>query len=397
MLVTLTGGRLVDATGERMNTALSFADSRIVSEAPEDAQRVTIDVQDMIVTPGFVDVHTHGGGMHDLHTDNPANIIDYAHWAPSTGTTSFLAGVVGVPGGLPEVQIRAVNAAVARNESGAEVLGIHLEGPYMSVARRGAHDPAWLRLPSEPETEQLLQIAQGHLKLMTVAPELPGADALIERMTAAGVTISIGHTDVSYEQAQAALKLGITHATHCFNAMRPLLHRESGPLGAIVEAAQVRGELIADGVHVHPAAARVLVRALGAERVVLVTDALACAGMGNIRFSFGGQAAEVIGGVARLDDGTITGSVLTMEQALRNVLRFTDLPLTDAIRMVTINPARSAGVAERKGLLQPGYDADLLLLDAELRLQATVCRGRLAFVTEAWRDRFSSLHEAGLQ
>lgn len=394
MLVTLTGGRLVDATGERVNAALSFAASRIVSEASADLPSVTIDVPDMIVTPGFVDVHTHGGGMHDLHTDNPLNIIDYARWAPSTGTTSFLAGVVGVPGGLPEVQIRAVTAAIAQNDSGAEVLGIHLEGPYMSQARRGAHDPAWLRTPSEPETEQLLQLAQGHLKLITLAPELPGADALIERLAAVGVTISIGHTDVSYEQAQAALKLGINHATHCFNAMRPLLHREPGPLGAIVEAAHVRGELIADGVHVHPAAARVLVRALGSERTVLVTDALACAGMGNIRFSFGGQAAEVIAGVARLEDGTITGSVLTMEQALRNVIRFTDLPLTDAIRMVTINPARSAGVADRKGLLQPGYDADLLLLDSELRLQATICRGRLAFATEEWRDRLSGLNEA---
>ncbi len=392
MVVTLTGGRLVDATGERPASPLSFANSRIL-DAALPADSTTIDIAGLIVTPGFVDVHTHGGGMHDLHTEDPADIVAYARWAPSTGTTSFLAGVVGVAGGLPRAQIRSVIAAIEADEPGAEVLGIHLEGPYMSLARRGAHDPAWLRTPAEPETEELLDVAQGHLKLITLAPELPGAEALIQRLRSTGVTISIGHTDVNYEQAQAALKLGITHATHCFNAMRPLLHREPGPLGAIVEADQVRGELIADGVHVHPAAARVLVRALGSERTVLVTDSLACAGMGNIRFSFGGQPAEVVAGVARLQDGTITGSVLTMEQALRNVLRFTDLPLASAIAMVTINPARSAGVAERKGLLQPGYDADLLLLDEECALQATICRGRLAFATDQWRARLSVLSD----
>ncbi|MDP9311645.1 MAG: N-acetylglucosamine-6-phosphate deacetylase [Chloroflexota bacterium] len=390
MVVTLTGGRLVDATGERADSPLSFADSRIVGDAlPADS--TSIDVGGLIVAPGFVDVHTHGGGMHDLHTENPADIAAYAHWAPSTGTTSFLAGVVGVPGGLPRAQMRSVIAAIESNEPGAEVLGIHLEGPYISVARRGAHDPVWLRTPTESETEELLHVAQGYLKLITVAPELLGAEALMQRLRAAGVVISIGHTDVNYEQAQAALKLGITHATHCFNAMRPLLHREPGPLGAIVEADEVRGELIADGVHVHPAAARVLVRALGPQRTVLVTDALACAGMGNIRFSFGGQPAEVVAGVARLQDGTITGSVLTMAQALRNVLRFTDLPLASAIGMATINPARSASVAARKGLLQPGYDADLLLLDHELALQATICRGRLAYATEEWQARLSVL------
>jgi N-acetylglucosamine-6-phosphate deacetylase len=206
------------------------------------------------------------------------------------------------------------------------------------------------------------------------------------------VTVSIGHTDATYEQARDAISaLGITHATHCFNAMRPLHHREPGALGAIVEAATVRGELIADGVHVHPAAMRVLIGALGADRTVVVTDALPAAGLPDATFTFGGQAARVIDGVARLADGTITGSVLTMAQALRNLVQLADVPLAQAVAMLAINPARSARVADRKGLLAAGYDADLLVLDQELQLQATICRGQLAFATSEWRERLAPI------
>jgi N-acetylglucosamine-6-phosphate deacetylase len=216
---------------------------------------------------------------------------------------------------------------------------------------------------------------------------------MIRRLIAEGVTVSIGHTDATYEQARAALKEGITHATHCFNAMRPLLHREPGPLGAIVESATVRGELIADGVHVHPAAMRALIGALGPERTVVVTDALPAAGLPDAVFTFGGQAARVVDGVARLADGTITGSVLTTAQALRNLLELADVPLAAAIQMLTINPARSARVETRKGRIKAGYDADLLVFDDRLELQATICRGRLAYVTDGWRERLAPMGE----
>jgi N-acetylglucosamine-6-phosphate deacetylase len=280
--------------------------------------------------------------------------------------------------------LAAAVAAVRAPGPGAELLGIHLEGPYISAARRGAHPLAWLRAPDPAETERVLALAAGLLRIVTLAPELPGAEALIRRLVAAGVTVSIGHTDSSYEQARAAIPLGITHATHCFNAMRPLLHREPGPLGAIVEHDAVMGELIADGIHVHPAAMRVLLRSLGPARVVIVTDALACAGLREGRFSFGGQQAHVAGGVARLADGTLAGSILTMDQALRLLVRELALDLPDAVAALTINPARSAGAAGRKGALRPGYDADLLILDPDLRLGATLCRGRPAYTAPPW-------------
>ncbi|MGH2509578.1 MAG: amidohydrolase family protein, partial [Ktedonobacteraceae bacterium] len=192
--------------------------------------------------------------------------------------------------------------------------------------------------------------------------------------------------DATYEQAQEAIALGITHMTHCFNAMPSLLHRVPGPLAAIVNDARVQGELIADGIHVHPAVVCLLVKLLGPERTVVITDAQAGAGLENrTTFEFAGQIAHVLCGAAYLADGTLAGSVLTMQQALRNMLDITHVSLSEAVGMLTLNPARTAHAVSRKGRLQAGYDADLLIFDAELRLLATFCRGQLAYATETWK------------
>lgn len=398
MRFTLRNARLIDAATDLARGAISINGSRIEAVESEDDQdahhRVPqpdtiIDAQGMIIMPGFIDVHTHGGGGYNLHTTRADEIRDFARWAPTTGVTSFLIAVVGVPGSMPTQQLQAAVKAIETCGEGAEPLGIHLEGPYINVARRGAHPPAWLRLPNESETETLLAVSNGHLRLITIAPELPGAPAMIRRLVEAGVTVSMGHTDATYEQAKKAIELGVTHVTHCFNAMRPLLHRAPGPLAALAEASWVRGELIADGVHVHPAAMHALVKMLGPERTIIITDALAGAGLDDATFEFAGQPAHVIHGAAHLDDGTITGSVLTLDQALRNVLHMTGVSLSQAAGMLTFNPARSAQVAQRKGCLQAGYDADLTIFDQSMTLQATICRGEVAYATDEWRERFS--------
>jgi N-acetylglucosamine-6-phosphate deacetylase len=394
MAFTLRGARLVDAFTDLHSGDLTIAGARISAvRADATAAGQSIDCAGTVLVPGFLDVHTHGGGGFNLHTTAAEEIQAYAGWAPETGVTSFLIGVVGIPGALPEPQLRAAVQAIEAPGVGAEPLGIHLEGPYISERRRGAHLPSWLRAPDAAEMAHVLDLTNSHLALITLAPELPGAMAMIRQLVAAGVTVSIGHTDATYEQSLEAIQAGATHATHCCNAMRPLHQRDPGPLGAVAESPSVSGEMIADGVHVHPAMMRILVKILGPERTIVITDALAAAGIGDATFEFAGQPAQVICGAARLADGTITGSVLTMEQALRNVVRMTGVPLSQAVGMLTHNPARAARVAERKGQLRAGYDADVVILDEELVVQATICRGKLAYATAEWRERLAGLPE----
>lgn len=398
MRFTLRGARVVDATLELPSGDITIDGTHIsavgvgAGELQHEPGRV-IDATNTIVMPGFIDVHTHGGGGFNLHTTDAEEIRSYSRWVTATGVTSFLIGVVGTPGALPEAQLRAAVAAIEQERpgtggtAGAVPTGIHLEGPYINIQRRGAHVPAWLRMPDTIETERVLALTKGCLRIITLAPELPGADAMIRRLVEAGVTVSMGHTDATYEQAQEAIRLGVTHMTHCFNAMRPIHHRTPGPLAAIAQAPQVRGELIADGVHVHPSVMSILVEMLGPERIIVITDALAGAGLSDTTFEFAGQPAQVIGGAARLADGTLTGSVLTMNQALHNMLEMTNVSLPEAVGMLTLNPACAAHVADRKGRLQRGYDADLLIFDNNLTLQATLCAGKVAYATDEWRNR----------
>lgn len=389
MRLTLRGVHLIDATQELPEGDITIDGTLIqaVGSSLEATGRV-LDARDLFVIPGFIEVHTHGGGGYTLHTTSTEEIRSYAHWAPQTGVTSFLVGVVGVPNTLPEAQLRTAVEAIEHQNGGAEMLGIHLEGPYISVKRRGAHQPNWLRQPDEAETERILELSRGHLSLITLAPELPDAPAMIRRLLDDGVTVSMGHTDATYEQATEAIQLGVTHTTHCFNAMPPLLHRAPGPIAAVAESSRVYGELIADGVHVEPPAMYALVRMLGAQRVIVVTDAQAAAGLpDDAAFEFAGQIAHVCCGAARLADGSLTGSILTMDQALRNMLKWTPVTLQEAVGMFTLNPARSIKVDGRKGLLRRGYDADLLLFDSSLTLQATICCGTVSYATEQWQER----------
>lgn len=400
MPFTLRGTRLVDATTDIPEGDITIDGTHIKAVgtqciAPTEEGRV-IDAANTIVMPGFIDVHTHGGGGFNLHTTNAQEIGSYSLWTTATGVTSYLIGVVGTPGALPEAQLYASVEAIEQLGQlepgmGAEPVGIHLEGPYINIKRRGAHVPAWLRMPDTVETERILALTKGCLRLITLAPELPGAAAMIQQLVEAGVTVSMGHTDATYEQAQEAIALGVTHMTHCFNAMRPIHHRAPGPLAAVAQAPQVRGELIADGVHVHPSVMNILVDILGPERTIVITDALAGAGLNDTTFEFAGQPAQVICGAARLADGTLTGSVLTMKQALLNMLSMTSVSLSEAVGMLTLNPAHAACIAERKGRLHIGFDADVLIFDKELTLQATLCRGKLAFATDEWRERLKGM------
>jgi len=378
----LRGGSVIHPGGQVARTDVLVEDGVIREvgpsvSAPEGAQ--TVHLADLTLAPGFIDVHVHGGGGFSLITTDPEHIRAYARWAVSHGVTSFLATICAdsLEAGIECAHAAAVAAGSV--EDGATLLGLNFEGPFVSPDRRGALPPEWLTEPDLRMLGRLLAAGAGSVRLMTVAPELPGASAVIGALRDAGVRVSVGHTDAKYEQAKAAFEAGASHVTHAFNAMRPLHHREPGPLGAALDSPGVTVEVIADGVHLHPAAVHLLVRAFGSARVCLVTDAVRPAGLDSGTFDIGGQQAKLDGGSIRLPDGTIAGSAATMDALVRNLVEWGIADLATAVTMASATPARVVGCDGTKGSIAPGYDADLVALTDDGRVAATWIGGRLVY------------------
>ncbi len=332
------------------------------------------------VVPGFVDVHIHGAGGHDVMEGTREALEIISATVAAHGTTSLVATTVTAS----EKETRGSVAGIAHfilhtsqyatRELSAEILGIHFEGPFISPARRGVHPAKWIVPPSRELLAQLLGEARGTAQILTLAPELPGALDLISVARQAGLVVSLGHTDATYEQAQAAIEAGASHAAHVFNAMRPFSHRGTGVIGAVLTSPKVSAELIADGVHVDEAAMRMLVELKTPERVILVSDGISATGMPDGKYQLGMFEVKVSGGVARNAEGKLAGSTLTLDRALRNMAAL-GVPLSSALRMVTANPARQIGLGARKGVLAPGADADLVFLDDKLEVSGVMTRG----------------------
>ncbi len=324
-----------------------------------------------VLVPGFVDLHVHGGGGHDA-SRSPADLAGAVAFHRRHGTTATLVSLVTAPVERLCEQLGWIAELAADPDSG--VLGAHLEGPFLSAARCGAQNPAHLLDPDPDVWRALLEAGRGHLRTITVAPELPGALELVDAALAAGVVVAVGHTDAAYEQARAAFDRGATLATHLYNGMRSVHHREPGPVVAALEAG-VACELINDGVHVHPAMLRLLDRD---GHPVLITDAIDAAGAGDGDYRLGGQAVRVRDGVARLaaggDGGSIAGSTLTMDAAVRRAVD-NRISLERAVAAASTTPAAVLGLGSSHGALAPGRRADLVLLDAGLRAEAVFVAG----------------------
>jgi N-acetylglucosamine-6-phosphate deacetylase len=380
MITALTGVRILTPDEEIGWGAVVIEDGRIL-EVGEDVrpppQAMVTELPDTTLAPGFIDIHVHGGGGFSLATPDPEEVRSYARWVAAKGVTSFLASVVADTPDQSEAYLRAAAQAAGPLADGAELLGIHLEGPFVNPVCRGALPETWLRSPDMGLFRRLVDAAGGHLRMLTLAPELAGAHAILEEAAAAGCVVALGHSDARYEGAREAFAAGARHLTHTFNAMRPFHHREPGLLGAALESHAVTVELIADGVHVHPAAARLLLAAKGAANVALVTDGVAPAGLSRGTFRTGGREARLSQGRITLPDGAIAGSAATMDVLVRNVVEWGLAPLADAVRMASTAPARIIGLDGRKGRIAPGYDADLVALDEELEVVMTWVGGRL--------------------
>ena len=332
-----------------------------------------VDMPDALVVPGFVDIHVHGGGGASYTDGDDADILRAAMFHRGHGTTTSLASLVTAP---PAELLTAVRALADSTRAGA-VAGVHLEGPWLSAAHCGAHDPAHLRDAVPAEIDALLG-AGGAIRMVTLAPERAGSSDAISRFVDAGVVVAVGHTDATYEQTRHAVELGATVGTHIFNAMRPVHHREPGPALALLEDARVTVELIADGVHVHPAMQRAVIEAAGADRVALVTDATAAAGLGDGEYRLGAVQIDVVERVARVHGtSTIAGSTATMDQLFRAAAGLgsdRDAALAAAVQMTATTPARTLGL-DNVGRLRAGADANLVVLDRDLQVSAVMADG----------------------
>ena len=378
--------RILTPEEELSDSIIVVEDGRIAAIGHRDEVRLPAGASDfvasgMTVVPGFVDVHIHGAGGHDVMEGTTRALDRITSTVAVHGTTSIVATTVTAPiedtcGSLEGVAayIHAHEAPECTGSAAAEIVGIHLEGPFISKAKRGVHPLESISEPSVEILKKLIAAADGLVKIVTVAPELPGALELIEAVVAAKSVAALGHSDADYDQARAAIQAGARHAVHAYNAMRLFEHRDPGIMGAILTDPEVTAEIIADGVHVAGPAIQVLIGCKGFDSVLLVSDGVAATGMPDGKYRLGNFEVSVKNGVCRNSEGRLAGSTLTLDRAVRNLVAL-GVSLQDAIRMATVLPARRLGIAGKKGIIAIGADADLVALTPDLRVAGVMTRG----------------------
>jgi N-acetylglucosamine-6-phosphate deacetylase len=378
---------------QEIQNPLVFAEDGVITDLASRSTReipantALIDFADAVITPGFVDIHMHGGAGLDVMQASEAEMPHLDRFLAQHGVTGYFPTTVAAPIDVTCAALERIANAIEAGESAANgngssdntsqarPLGIHLEGPFLSHARRGVHAPENLALPTVALFERLWQAARGHVRMLTIAPELPGAPEVIAEAARRKVLVSIGHSDADLNAAQAGVRAGARHATHTFNAMRPLDHREPGILAEVLTDPDVTADIIVDGIHVAPSVVRLFLKAKGIEGSVLITDATAAAGMPDGRYQLGTMMVDVKNGMCTID-GKLAGSVLTMDRAVRNVMEFGSWSLRHAIRAATLNPARAAGLADHYGALASGAEASFVVLSLAGDVRKTIVRGK---------------------
>lgn len=380
MRLFITGGTLLTPQDTLPDRTLVIEHGKIaaieaggVTPAPGDR---AIDARGLWVAPGLIDVHVHGSAGHDAMDPAPEAVHGMARFFARHGVTGYLLTTSTAPFEATLASIQNL-ASCPQPEDGAYHLGVHIEGPYLNNDHRGAQPPDYLRDADPAEYREWL--ASGVVRLMTIAPERPGALRCIEEGVAQGVEFAIGHSGASYEQVSQAADRGLRQATHTFNGMLGLHHREPGTVGGVLADDRIYAQVIADGVHLHPAIVKLIVRAKGVGRTILITDAIAATGLADGEYTILGFKAIVKGGVSRTESGGLAGSTLTMDVGLRNMMQFAGLSLNEALMTATSVPAEAMGWAGHKGTLAVGADADVILLDADLNVRQTIVAGHVVY------------------
>jgi len=384
-MIAITAAALLTPR-ERIEHPLLLLDGEVIAEVSSRSARELpagcrcFDFPDGVLAPAYLDIHIHGGAGHDVMQANAEGLSRLELFLAEHGVSGYLPTTVTAPA---EQILRALeglaNAIESAAPSGqgvkARPLGIHLEGPFISHARRGVHPPEYLVPPTLARFERFWQAARGHIKMMTIAPEVEGALEVIAEAARRGVCCSLGHSDSSLEIARAAIAAGAHHATHTFNAMRPLDHRQPGILGAVLTDSRITADIIADGIHLDPTVVQLFLRAKGAEAAVLITDAISATGMPDGRYRLGSFEVEVRGNRCT-SEGRLAGSVLRLDQAVRNVMQFAGWNLSDAVRLASANPASVVGITG-KGVLARGADADVIVLSPRGEVRKIFVAGRI--------------------
>ena len=351
-----------------------------------EAADVEVDVAGRLICPGFVDLQVNGGGGALLTQDPDQDALDRITQAHVTfGTTAMLATVVTTSESRMARALAAAKGATLRPPAGARVIGSHMEGPFINPVRRGAHAERFLQPPRQELFERLSAAADGSLRLITLAPELPGAIELIKAARAASASVAIGHTDATFEEAERGIEAGASVGTHIFNAMRGFGHRQPAVVGSLLQNERVIVTMIADGVHVHPAGLSLVARAKGAERTALITDAMPPVGADVQSFKIAGGEIRVRDCACYLDDGTLAGSALSMNEAVRTMHALAGVPLRECVEMATATPARALDMAEEIGVLKPGARADITICDRDLNVWRVFVGGELSYDASANR------------
>jgi N-acetylglucosamine-6-phosphate deacetylase len=383
MKSAITAARLYTPTHAIDSPLVIIEDERIVSVGARSATLMPsgarqLDFPGMVLAPGFIDIHIHGGAGHDVMERDDSAIADIERHMLRHGVTSYLPTTVTAPLKPTLTALEHLGNRISNRASGPDrafPLGIHLEGPFISHAKRGVHPTEHLLEPSVNVFDRFWQASEGTIRMMTIAPELSAAQEVVGYASGLGVCVSMGHSDATYDETFAAIAAGARHATHTFNAMRPLGHRDPGILGAVLTEDRISADIIADGLHLAPSIVKLFLAAKGPDRAILITDAISATGMPDGKYSLGEIEVEVRG--ARCDhQGKLAGSVLTLDHAVRNAMAFAEWSLQQTLQLVTLNPARLLGISEQRGTIAVGHIADLVVLTAGGEVVKTIVAGR---------------------